>query len=686
MKSKLPSTLKEYEEQLMMAGKEMPAPSGKFDKSAKARALRSMGCKDTNPVKEEDTEKPKPKKKKKKKKEEEDQDEPLAIEDSSPVEDSQNDDGSDDDGDKDMAFWIDQAKNVYAEAARKKAEEEKIDDSDDSSTLAIEDSRPLAIEDSRPLAIKNSSPVVEKKKKLKPKKEMEVVSSGSSDEEEPAEKKKSLKPKKGKKNEPESEDDTGAESALTVSPDESSQPEERARWKLLEMRNSGSVSFETLGRTEEVKGKSIRNGIKKFKANPGKYLAMTYQTNESQNKYNLIHRAGTKKYKPTGLSDKGWMTVLLHEYESLPPYKNNILPKQYRDEYTDDMSYGGYKLHHNNNLPVLPGRGMGFGDSPNLKIIGDVDPSDIEQGSVGDCWLLSGISSLAEFDGAVKRLFRKTKNLDERPFEGPNMYTITLWDLTTWKEVDILVDERLCVTANGSGNLLGSKPSTDDEFWVCYLEKALAIHCGGWDKINGGQCTHAWALMTGCKEQYTIAKSKETGKYICMAKYNPYKKKLVKHENSPHEGDKSYYQVAWPEVGGGGGKDTELNEDELFLKLCAWDEVNYIVGAGTTGTSDENETDGMVDNHAYSVIESRNNVAGTGIDLIKVRNPWGRGEIEDGMFDDDGPGWDEYPQIKFALNPVVADDGIFWVTKQEFFRFFQTIYMSASNMTEFLED
>jgi hypothetical protein len=27
------------------------------------------------------------------------------------------------------------------------------------------------------------------------------------------------------------------------------------------------------------------------------------------------------------------------------------------------------------------------------------------------------------------------------------------------------------------------------------------------------------------------------------------------------------------------------------------------------------------------------------------------------MWDDDGPGWDRYPQVKAALNPVAADDG-----------------------------
>lgn len=142
--------------------------------------------------------------------------------------------------------------------------------------------------------------------------------------------------------------------------------------------------------------------------------------------------------------------------------------------------------------------------------------------------------------------------------------------------------------------------------------------------------------------------------------------------------------------------DLELTEDELFLRMVAWDKTNYIgkatqgddnepliggtfcsthsklvfpfltVGAGTSGMSDKNSTEGLVDNHAYSVIESRNNVCGTGIDLLKVRNPWGSGEIEDGErcsvvfgrggasdnqlthfsldglgeFDDDGPGWD----------------------------------------------
>jgi hypothetical protein len=92
----------------------------------------------------------------------------------------------------------------------------------------------------------------------------------------------------------------------------------------------------------------------------------------------------------------------------------------------------------------------------------------------------------------------------------------------------------------------------------------------------GGQCTHAWALMTGCKHQYTISRNPKTGKFICTAKYNPYEKKWAKHGNSPHDSDPSMWRVEWPEIGGGGIMNMELSEDELFLRMVAWDGANYI--------------------------------------------------------------------------------------------------------------
>lgn len=63
------------------------------------------------------------------------------------------------------------------------------------------------------------------------------------------------------------------------------------------------------------------------------------------------------------------------------------------------------------------------------------------------------------------------------------MYTVTLWDLPSWSEVDVVVDERLALRPGGRG-LLGCDLSCDGELWACYIEKAVAAHCGGRSKLK----------------------------------------------------------------------------------------------------------------------------------------------------------------------------------------------------------
>jgi hypothetical protein len=139
--------------------------------------------------------------------------------------------------------------------------------------------------------------------------------------------------------------------------------------------------------------------------------------------------------------------------------------------------------------------------------------------------------------------------------------------------------------------------------------------------------------------------------------------------------------MAWPEVGGGG--EGEITKDDLFLKMVAWDKVDFVVVAWTLGESDSNTTDGLVDIHAYSVIQSICNVAGTNLDLVKVRNPWGKGEMRSGQFSDRGPGWEEYPEIKDLIKPISGDDGILWMTKEEFFVYFKNICVCATSMSQY---
>ncbi|CAB9519397.1 Calpain-type cysteine protease DEK1 [Seminavis robusta] len=468
------------------------------------------------------------------------------------------------------------------------------------------------------------------------------------------------------------------------------------KWKTDSYQVGGNYAMSVWeGELKEVRGKSIKKAIEKFKNNPHKYAALMYQTNllhwpKSKHKYTFVMRVGEEFVTPLGVTDnkkEAWMTVLIHKYLQLPAFPNNELPQSQRDPYTQLLTFEGQTLPP----PILPGRGMGICDMPSLKVIGDIDPSDIEQGEVGDCWLLCAISSLAEFDGGIKKLFRKTHALDLMPFDDGrvNKYTITLFDLETWEEVDYVIDESLSQSKKYPGHLLGAQPSVDGELWVPYLEKAFAIHCGGWDEITGGACTHAWAIMTGCKRQYSFMRDPKTDNFRCYGKYNHATKECKKQFNSPQKAKiVGNWPVSWPYIGGGGSMYQGIDEDEMFSKMCAWYGHNYMIGAGARECEEllEAEANGILADHAYSVLACFPNAAETGIDLLKIRNPWGAGEIQNGDFGDDGPGWKLFPEIRKLLKPVVADDGIFYVTKEEFFDLFDKLYLSCSNMALFKED
>ena len=53
-----------------------------------------------------------------------------------------------------------------------------------------------------------------------------------------------------------------------------------------------------------------------------------------------------------------------------------------------------------------------------------------------------------------------------------------------------------------------------------------------------------------------------------------------------------------------------------------------------------------------------------------------------GRFIRNGPGWTEYPDILKELNPSMDDNGLFWVTKEEFFSNFNDIYLCTMDMAK----
>jgi len=83
--------------------------------------------------------------------------------------------------------------------------------------------------------------------------------------------------------------------------------------------------------------------------------------------------------------------------------------------------------------------------------------------------------------------------------------------------------------------------------------------------------------------------------------------------------------------------------------------------------------------HAYSLLEVRTNIRGSGISLLVMRNPHGTGgEAPDLPWKDNDVMWEEHPMVAEACGVregSFASDGLFFLSKEDFFKYFNTVYL-----------
>src|SRR4029453_6570724 len=134
-------------------------------------------------------------------------------------------------------------------------------------------------------------------------------------------------------------------------------------------------------------------------------------------------------------------------------------------------------------------------DKPDVDVPGDVrkdpnagDPSDINQGQIGDCWLLAGIGSVAQ---ALEREGKLDEFLEEhmRPVgDPPTHWVVTLYE--DGEPVEVTVEAK---SVDGGVRGADGQPN-----WLSIYERAAAEHRGGsYEDIDGGFSNEAMELMTG---------------------------------------------------------------------------------------------------------------------------------------------------------------------------------------------
>jgi calpain-15 len=284
-----------------------------------------------------------------------------------------------------------------------------------------------------------------------------------------------------------------------------------------------------------------------------------------------------------------------------------------------DIILGGTDIDWRSLIWMRPDEIFGKGK---FKIFCDsIEPNDIKQGELGDCYFLSTLASIAEKPARIRKLF-ETEEVNEQ-----GMYGIKVCDKGEWKTV--IIDDLIpCrhntkqpVFTKGNGN----------EIWVLLLEKAWAKLYGGYAKIEAGLTRESLHDLTG--------------------------------------GPAKTFMTGDPKVSG-----SKVNED-IWAEIKTAEEKDFIMTCGAGDLMEGQDilsTTGLVGSHAYSLLSAMEvtDKSGKVIRLLKIRNPWGQSEWT-GDWSDNSPLWTSELKTKVGLEN--RDDGIFFMAYEDFLTYFTDI-------------
>ena len=278
-----------------------------------------------------------------------------------------------------------------------------------------------------------------------------------------------------------------------------------------------------------------------------------------------------------------------------------------------------------------------------------ITASDIGQGALGDCWLLSAFACLSEFPGAIRNLFC-TNEINAR-----GKYRVRLYDDMKADWCEVTVDD--LVPCKG-GRPAFAQPN-EGELWVLILEKAFAKHCNSYAGIDGGLTLWALHAMTG-DHVFRLTRDDNSTTWERL--------NLKNHGTAAEPRKCGLYHCSPKEI---------HSPEKLWKLLKEYDRCNACLAASISGAGGEaKRSDGLVAGHAYSILQARE--VG-GFQLVQVRNPWGSFEWK-GDWSDQSPMWSKHPSVQRELWPEMAttprdrmNDGLFWMPFEIFAALFTDI-------------
>ena len=105
---------------------------------------------------------------------------------------------------------------------------------------------------------------------------------------------------------------------------------------------------------------------------------------------------------------------------------------------------------------------------------GQIEPNDIKQGQIGDCYFLSSLAAIAEKPDRIRNMFLN-EDANEYGVYGTTMFKNGI-------KMQVIIDDLIPC----KGNKVAFARSNGPELWVVLLEKMWAKLHGCYDRIAGG--------------------------------------------------------------------------------------------------------------------------------------------------------------------------------------------------------
>lgn len=255
-----------------------------------------------------------------------------------------------------------------------------------------------------------------------------------------------------------------------------------------------------------------------------------------------------------------------------------------------------------------------------------INPNDIAQGMLGNCYYLSAIAAVAENASRVKKIFLN------QSVNSPGVYCVALCINGLWEEV--ILDDQFPVHGYSKAIAFNKSTSAKNEIWVMLIEKAWAKVHGGYLNTDGGLTREALHDLTGapCKTFFTKAGNR---------------------------------QAHWQEL--------LQAEQNNFIMTASSDNFNQ------SGNDARDAATGLSACHAYSLLaayEVENssgqyrkayNSNANNLRIVKLRNPWGKGEWNHDWNDSDSR-WNQ--QLSAEVGHTYEEDGTFFMPWEKFLHYF----------------